>query len=61
MTKLKKGDLVAWHVRSSAAHRGIVLEESVFGGRYRVRWLTGSGGIGTHYRSDLVKIEVEGE
>ena len=61
MTKLKKGDLVAWHVRSSGAHRGIVLEESVFGDRYRVRWLTGSGGIGEHYRHDLVKIEVEGD
>ena len=61
MTKLKKGDLVAWHVRSSAAHRGIVLEQSVFGERYRVRWLTGSGAIGEHYRDDLVKIEVEGD
>ena len=62
MTKLKKGDLVAWrHVRSSAAHRGIVLEQSVFGDRYRVRWLTGAGGIGEHYRDDLVKIEVESD
>ena len=61
MTKLKKGDLVAWHVQGSAAHRGIVLEESAFGDRYRVRWLTGSGGIGEHYRDDLIKIEVEGD
>ena len=60
MTKFKKGDLVAWHVRSSAAHRGIVLGESDFGDRYRVRWLTGSGAIGEHYRGDLIKIEVEG-
>ncbi len=60
MTKLKKGDLVAWHVRTSGvAHRGIVLEESVFGDRYRVRWLTGSGGIGDHNRDVLIKIEVE--
>ena len=61
MTKLKKGDLVAWHVRGMGAHRGIVLEQSVFGDRYRVRWLTGSGAIGEHYRSDLIKIEVEGD
>ena len=61
MTKLKKGDLVAWHVRGMGAHRGIVLEQSVFGDRYRVRWLTGSGAIGEHYRDDLVKIEVEGD
>ena len=59
MTKLKKGDLVIWRVRTSGAHRGIVLEESVFGGSYRVRWLTGSGGVGEHYRTDLIKIEVE--
>ena len=61
MTKLKKGDLVAWHVRGMGAHRGIVLEQSVFGDRYRVRWLTGSGAIGEHYRDDLVKIEVESD
>ncbi len=61
MTKLKKGDLVAWHVRSVDAHRGIVLEQSVFGDRYRVRWLTGSGAIGEHYRGDLIKIEVESD
>ena len=61
MTKLKKGDFVAWHVRSSAAHRGIVLEESDLWRRYRVRWLTGSGGIGEHYRGDLIKIEVESD
>ena len=61
MTKFNKGDLVAWHVRGVDAHRGIVLEESVFWDRYRVRWLTGSGGIGEHYRTDLIKIEVEGD
>ena len=61
MTKLKKGDLVAWHVRGMGAHRGIVLEQSVFGDRYRVRWLTGSGAIGEHYRGDLIKIEVESD
>ena len=61
MTKLKKGDLVAWHVRGMGAHRGIVLEESVFGDSYHVRWLTMSGGIGEHRRSHLIKIEVESE
>ena len=61
MTKLKKGDLVIWRVRTSGAHRGIVLEESVFGDSYRVRWLTGSGAIGEHYRDDLAKIEAESD
>jgi len=61
VTKLKKGDLVAWHRGGLGAHRGIVLGESVFGDRYRVRWLTGSGGIGEHYRTDLIEIEVESD
>jgi len=61
VNNLKRGDLVAWHVRSSGAHRGIVLGENYFGDRYRVRWFTGSGGVGEHYRDDLIKIEGEGE
>ena len=61
MTKLKKGDLVIWYLRTQVTHRGIVLEESVFGDSYRVRWLTMSGGIGEHRRSHLIKIEVESE
>ena len=62
MTKLKKGDLVAWHRGAPGAHRGIVLGEAGINAySYRVRWLTGSGGVGTHYRDDLVKIEVESD
>ena len=60
MNNLKRGDLVAWHFAFSGAHRGIVLGENYFGDRYRVRWLTGSGGVGEHYRDDLIKIEGEG-
>ena len=60
MNNLKRGDLVAWYVRSAGTHRGIVLGENSFGDRYRVLWLTGSGGVGEHYRVDLIKIEGEG-
>ena len=61
MDKLNKGDLVRWRTQTLAAHRGIVLGEATFTYTYRVRWLTGSGGIGEHYRDDLIKIEDEGE
>ena len=62
MNKLKKGDLVAWHVQGADAHRGIVLGEAGINTySYRVHWLTGYGGVGTHYRDDLIKIEVEGD
>lgn len=62
MTKFKKGDLVAWLRSGPTAHRGIVLGEAGINAySYRVRWLTGSGGVGTHYQDDLVKIEVESD
>ena len=64
MPKFKKGDLVHWTRPDLVArrkHRGIVLEESLCGNSYRVLWLTGGGGLGEHYRDDLVKIEVESE
>lgn len=60
MNKFKRGDLVAWHLAISTAHRGIVLGESSLWHRYRVLWLTGAGGVGEHYRDDLIKIEGEG-
>ena len=59
MNNLKRGDLVAWHFAFSGAHRGIVLGENYFGDRYLVLWFTVSGGVGEHYRDDLIKIEVE--
>jgi hypothetical protein len=66
VAKLKKGDLVVWRrprwTRPSSAHRGIVLGEAGINAySYRVRWLTGSGGVGTHYQDDLIKIEVESD
>jgi len=61
--KLNKGDLVRWRAgRGRRGHRGIVLGEAGINAySYRVRWLTGSGGVGEHYRDDLIKIEVEGD
>ena len=60
MTKLKKGDLVAWYLRTQVTHRGIVLEESASGDRCRVRWLT-DGEVGECPRRYLIKIEVESD
>jgi hypothetical protein len=60
---LKKGDLVRWwHIGGRnilERDRGIVLEESRCGAGYRVQWF--GGGVGEHYRSELVKIEVESD